>query len=236
MVDKFNRTALAAGLLIGLSACVSSGTGNGGGNGGGGSPESFDAFEEEFDDITGRIPTSDMPVSGAASYTGGVLIDIDTGTDTLRTLGDLSFSVAFNPAGDDGSVQNPVSDAQIDNIRVETSAGDTAEWDVTLTQEAAEAAGFDSVVGVTETTINAPVVGEITTRIGALAISVLGEVDETNAAGLDGSGTMLVTLGGAFFGAEGAATAGTATAVFDDDGSDGLLDAAGAGTYTAEQD
>ncbi|OWU85014.1 hypothetical protein ATO6_08065 [Oceanicola sp. 22II-s10i] len=215
----------AAILALGLAAagCTStSGGGGAGGGGGGAGPASKADFQKEFDRVTGVAPTSDMPKTLKAKYTGAAQMDLKEAS-TQSTVGGVLADLDLNVDWTEGQSGNPWS-GSAKNFRG-TFKGQDFTADGELTVANAEAKGLPSVVGRNESTINAPVVGPITTATGSAKIELAGDLESGN-----DTGTILMSLGGNMFGKEGAGIAGTAQGLWFDKSS-GFGDVAAGGTF-----
>ncbi|PYE85645.1 hypothetical protein [Pseudoroseicyclus aestuarii] len=90
------RSLCAVGAALLLSAC--------GGGGGGGSPEgppdTGRSVLEDYSDILSRPITTDLPISGSAGYSGGIVTDFAQGgaAPAGRMTADLDIEVQFSPA------------------------------------------------------------------------------------------------------------------------------------------
>lgn len=179
-VLKLSTALLAA---TALSGCfLSSGGGAGGGVAG-----NFGQFDTAYANAETRMLTTDMPVSGSASYVGSAAMTLSQGgVEGGRVLSDLALEVLFGPD------QSGTIDGTASNFRG-TVQGEEVAFEGSLSS--ANAAGLPNMTQVTETTVDAPVVGPVTTRTGVLFVNMRGELTA------DGdTETVLMTLGGAFTG------------------------------------
>jgi len=242
------RLFVAVTALTAISGCIQGNGGAGGGatggttggttgGSGGTSSASFAAHQSLFGQYTdptnlSNAPTSDMPSSGTAQYTGSVAFDTmikssDSSVVARDVMGDVDMTVQFAQSG-----QSPIT-GTVDNIRGKDAAGSDFTWTAQLST--AHTAG-NGTLTTTESTINAPVVGPITNRVGSFMVNFAGDIDATNAPELGTTGTALVSIGGAMFGSGATHSAGPANLVIDDDQQGGIVDFAGTnGTYVVEK-
>ncbi|MEC3863219.1 hypothetical protein VK792_18150 [Mesobacterium sp. TK19101] len=229
--------AALSGCIQGNGGTAGGTTGGGTGGTGGTTSASFAAHQSLFSQYTdttnlSNAPTSDMPPSGNAQYTGSVAFDTmikssDSSVVAREVMGDVDMTVQFANSG-----QSPIT-GTVDNIRGKDATGADFTWSAQLST--ANAAGSGTLT-TTESTINAPVVGPVTTRTGAFMVNFTGDIDSTNAPQLGTTGTALVSIGGAMFGSGATHSAGPANLVIDDDQQPGISDFAGTGgTYVVEK-
>jgi hypothetical protein len=193
LVGTFVRVSIAVGACSALAGCLggAGGAAGGGGGGGGGSGLTVAQFNTEMTRIQNIVPTSDMPATGTATFDGTIKTDLRKGANVIgNLLGDLTLTVDFAQAGTDGSVTG-----QATNFRG-TVNGQAATYAGTLTTADAAGKGLPSVHTVTTTTINAPIVGPITTRTGGISVSLTGDLE---VGGVDGA--VVLNPGGSFVGA-----------------------------------
>ena len=229
-------------LMAGLAACSSSSGSTGeGGEGGGGGTIGLGDFDAAFVEAQGRIPTSDMPSSGSATYSGVVQMDMfdQASTPVGAVIGDLSLAVDFDQnlqLGQPANFQNAAVTGTISNITGQTTTGDTILW----TGDLNTAQGLTtSSVPIVTNTVSVPGVGDITTRTGTLGAWFGGfvsvESDE-----LTYEGDAYVVLSGSFTGEGGTGIWGQSQGFLTPDGSASanniLADFNGLGGFVAEQD
>jgi hypothetical protein len=196
MIGKIVRVSIAVGACSALAGCLggaggAAGGGGGGGSGGGGGGLTVAQFGTEMSRIQNTIATTDMPASGTATFDGTIKTDLRKGANVVGDLlGDLSLTVDFAQAGTDGSVTG-----QATNFRG-TVNGQPTTYAGTLTTADAAAKSLPSVHTVTTDTFNAPIVGPITTRTGAISVSLTGDLE---VGGVDGA--VVLNPGGSFVGA-----------------------------------
>ncbi|MDO9524110.1 MAG: hypothetical protein Q7J57_01005 [Gemmobacter sp.] len=207
-----------------LSACLGNGAGGGAGGGGGGggtglTPEEYDA---NFERVTGMIPTSDMPSTGSAKFTGTVSTELretgPSGAVAGRMLGDLDMDINFDP-----TVVSPISGTAT-NFRGVIDGNDVA-FSGTL---ATDAARLPTAIAVTEDTIPLPTGGSVDLRAGSMSANLFGDLE------LDGAdGEVILSLGGAFVGPGAQASYGPAIGTWwGPTGPDGYV---ASGTYYIER-
>lgn len=213
-------SCVLAGALLTLGACSSS---NGGGGGGGGAtaapaPQATtpapapapapvampDDFQSNFDRVTALGPTGNMPDTLTATYTGVASMDLHDanqgGGKVGSVLADLELLLNFT----DGQANNPWS-GKADNFRGDINGTDFAGIG-TLTVANAEGKSLPSTFARNVNTINAPIVGPVTTATGAAMVNLSGELDVNGE-----KGDILMALGGQAFGDQAKAVAGTAS-------------------------
>lgn len=192
MIGKIVRVSIALGACSALAGCLggAGGAAGGGGGGGGGTGLTVAQFNTEMTRIQNIVATTDMPATGTATFDGTIKTDLRKGTNVVGDLlGDLTLTVDFARAGQVGSVSG-----QATNFRG-TVNGQAATYTGTLTTADADAKGFGSTHTVDERTINAPIVGPITTRTGALSVAMTGDLA---VGGVDGA--VVLNPGGIFVG------------------------------------
>jgi hypothetical protein len=209
--------------LIGLAGCLgSSGGGAAGGGGGTASPQTANAFQAQFDRVTGQGPTSDLPTSLSGTYTGALRVDV---TDASQTVGEVFGDVNLQVSWADGQTTNPFS-GNVDNLRGSIKGEPSGAIEGTLTVDNAMPASISRSVN----TINAPIIGPTTLATGAMSVIVTGDLTaagetvETN-----------LTLGGNFYGPGGTAMAGPVVGGFRTGQTAAIFDGSAAGTFYAEK-
>ncbi|RUS59327.1 hypothetical protein EGN72_15440 [Pseudorhodobacter sp. E13] len=207
---RLARGAVAVAAVLSLSACLGSGGGGGAGAGAGAGAGGGTAnFAAALSEVQGRIPTSDMPTSGSATYAGQAQVDLRKSDGSMpgKLTGDLKLEVAFKPANSDPDTFADNVTGTAGNFVLDKDGTDVA-IPGTLT------AGIGSLTAVatsTEQTLTGiPVVGSVTTRTGAMSVYYGGELDMTEAGGSANSDVLLST-GGSFVGAGGTGVHGAAS-------------------------
>ena len=227
-----------------LSACLGSGSGGGAGSGGGGGGaggggagggDAFAAYDDAYADATANVlanaPTSDMPVSGSANFSGEAkLTQFMNGDGTLAAdavLADVALAVQFG-AGSTGRISGSA-----DNIR-RSLDGKVETYDVRLTSDyAGNTLKLPSSIATVENTINVPGRGPITTRTGSYQVNMAAPVTTADIPDLETDGDLLLTLGGAFTGQGAQGSIGSASAQILDDK---VRVAGGSGTHYTKRD
>lgn len=201
----FSKFILAGIAAASLAACSSNGGGTGGtgGTGGGGTGGGGD-YDTELKRVQDMVPTSDMPTSLNATYTGMTRQDLRE-TSGGAVVGTMMADLELTADWTEGQTTNPWS-GKADNFRGDL---DGTDFDLVgeLTVASAESKSITSTIGRTANTIALPTGGSTTVATGAAAINLAGDVD-------DGTGTnneVLMSLGGSFFGAGGKAITGPAS-------------------------
>ena len=221
------RLGLALVLGTSLSGCLHGGSGGGGGagGGGGGGGAGGSGFDAEFDRVTAKAPTSNMPPAINASYAGRLKVDVTDPSSTIGQVeGDLNLDVAWN----DGQTTNPFT-GTASNFTGTLATGETGTIDGTLTVN-------DSFGGSISRVVNPAMnVGGITvpeTQTGALSVTLTGDLSQGGT-----TADTLITLGGSFFGNAGEAALGPVVGGYNLPGSSNpaVFDGAIAGTYYIEQ-
>jgi len=222
--DMVTRVSmLQIGVLISASFALAgcfggSGGGSGGGGGGGGGGATVEQHDTRFDQLSGMIPTTDMPTSGTADYAGSVKTILNEGSTPIGTLlGDIEMQLNFGQAFADPTSQS-VS-GRVHNIRG-TVNGEEVSYDTELTTAAA---GPPSTMNISQTSV-----GGTTLTTGVIGANFAGDVTyegETGQANL--------MLGGAFSGAGGQAATGPAAGSWWRPG--GLSDFTVGGTWFIER-
>jgi len=229
-MSNFARIVVAIVSVAGLSACLGSGNGGGGaapgtgaggtGGTGGGTPAA--AFSANYDAVTApslsNAPTSDMPTSLNASYSGQLKVDVNDGSAIGTAYGDLDVDVAWT----DGQSTNPFS-GTASNFSGTLVSGQTGTIDGTLSVDDS----FGGTIGRVVTTIPLPVGGSVTTATGAASFTMRGDLSVD---GTDYDTTLL--LGGAFHRPGGTAIHGPVSGGVKEKGTGGaIFDAAAGGTF-----
>ena len=195
-LSSIGRASAVLVMTTALAGCLGGGGGggNGGGGGGGGAPGG--SFQQNFDRVSAKAPTSNMPTSIQAAYAGRLKADV---TDTVNTVGEVEGDINLDVAWTDGQSANPFT-GSISNIEGTLTGGQSGAIAGTLTVDDS----FDGAIMRTVNpaqTINGIAIPE--TQIGALSVTLSGELTE----GTTVADTQ-ITLGGAFFGDQGEAAAG----------------------------
>ncbi|MDD7971958.1 hypothetical protein [Roseinatronobacter alkalisoli] len=197
MIKRYTlrRTGVMITASVALAGCLGGGGGAGGGGGGGGGAGTVTQHDARFDQISGMIPTTDMPTTGSADYAGSVKTVLNEGSTPIGTLlGDIEMQLNFGQAFADPASQS-VS-GRIHNIR-----GTVGTEDVTYEGELTTAAA----AAPSTMSINQMAIAGTTVTTGVIASNFGGELT------LDGTtGNANLMLGGAFVGAGGQAASGPA--------------------------
>ena len=222
------RSSAAIAACTALAGCLGGGggggaAGGGGGGGGGAGGLTVAQFNTEMTRIQGLIPTSDMPTVGTASYNGSIKTDLRKGTNVIGSLlGDLALTVDFAKQGQAGSVTGEAT-----NFRG-TVNGNAQTYTGTLTTADAAGKGLPSTVAIDTRTINAPIVGPIITRTGAVSVALTGDLTVGGVAG-----AVVLNPGGSFAGPGGQAVYGPVVGTWW--GPQGPSEYTVAGTWFAEK-
>ena len=199
-VTPIIRGLLATCATMALAGCL--GSTSGGGGGGGGTVSSSD-YATNLAAVQGMAPTGDMPTSINATYTGATRMDLretSGGSVVGEVLADLDLTAAWT----DGQTTNPWS-GTAENFRGTLNGSDFTQAG-SLTVADAEARSLTSTIGRTANTISLPTGGTTTIATGAATVNLAGDVDN------DGTPTtVLMSLGGSFFGSGGEAISGPAS-------------------------
>lgn len=176
------RLCAAVIALTAVSGCLGS-NGGGGGGGGGFTPEEYD---DALADVQGRIPTSDMPREGTASYSGAARVDGVDGADGF-VVGEVNLDVDF-----DAEPTEAISGTATN------FSGVLDGEEVTIGGTLSTGPDFPTALAINEFTVDLPTGGSQTVVTGAVSIAMYGDVvDEGD------TSTILLTLGGNFVGPEG---------------------------------
>lgn len=221
MVSTFNAIRLSALAVActALAGCLGSGGGGGGaagggGGGGGGGSATLAEYEAALNSVTGMIPTSDMPVTGTASYAGEVHATLHEGASKVGDLlADVQMEVDFAAASADRTTG--VVGGKVDNIRGTVDGEDVAIGGE-LTVAEADKRGFKSVLEIVTTkgsdiggVAGGALPGGVTIpdiNTGHASINFAGDLTD----GEDESIAFNLTLGGNFVGPGGQAIHGAA--------------------------
>ena len=205
--SKILKNSFVLVACTGLSACFGSTGGTGGGPGGG---VSFASYQGEFDRVTNQAPTSDMPTSLQASYSGAMRADV---TDGSAVVGQILADVNLDVDWTDGSSANPFSGGA-SNFQGTMDGGTTVgDIEGTLSVDSA----LPNAILRNTTTVPLPTGGTQTLNTGALSVSLAG----TLTADGESVDTNLF-LGGNFFGPGATAAVGTVVGGFSPEGTDPL--------------
>lgn len=205
------RILIATSAALALSACVGSGSGGGGGGGGGGAggggagaPVTSSSYDTNYNRVTSVAPTSDMPTSLNAAFNGAVKTEIIEGTTAVgELLADLSLELNWTDSPDPNETN--VWSGSVTNLRGTLNGNPftaSGQLDVVTDQNAVQR---------TETTVNVPGVGPVTTAVGGTQIAMAGSVTLDNEPLNAG-----MLLGGNCFGPQCAAIAGPASGTLTD--------------------
>ena len=207
MTAQMNSTLRLAGLVVlttAMAGCLGSGSGNVPTGGGGGTtpPKSpFAAYDAAYKEATANVlanaPTSDMPTSGSAKYTGQVMIGQVNANGRGKVadgmLGDLTVNVGF------ANGVNSTVNGKVDNIRVKVGDKVTSRPG-TLTTDYAKGLGLPSTVAIMSNTINVPTQGPRTLRTGSYSLTMGAPVTAQNLPELGIDGDLVLGVSGAFTG------------------------------------
>jgi len=152
------------------------------------------AFDEALEEVQGRVPTSDMPLVGTASYRGATKL---TGTGQAlggEVFGEINLDVDFGAAADEaitGTASNFIGNL------------DGVDYDIEGTLSTSDA--FPTALAVVESTITLPTGGTQNIATGSVLINMTGDVTANGE-----TRGVLLSLGGAFVGPGGEAIHGVA--------------------------
>ncbi len=193
---------LSVGIMTAVSGCLSNGTGGGGGGGGTGSD-----FQTNFDAVSSRGPTSDMPTSLSGNYTGQFKLTTTGGsaelfepgfsTDQAEITGELDIDVAWT----EGQNTNPFSGTASNIVATEAGGGNSVALDGTLSVDDSQP------YSLTRNHIPEQVIMGQTvpaTDTGAFLFHMTGELSHG-----ENTGDAHMQLGGTFFGPGGNAMVGS---------------------------
>lgn len=210
---KIAKHGAALALIMTTAGCLGGGTGGpvpwssltgagaGAGAGGGGGGDPFAAYDAAYDAATAaelaNAPTSDMPISGGADFSGEFkLTDIRDGAGDIvadAIIGDVALEVGF------GRDATGTISGTVDNLRASVD-GQTVASDLVLTTGHAAGLGFDSVMATVENTVDVPGQGPLTVRTGSYSAFFGAGVSAGDLPGVEEDGDLLLTLGGTFTG------------------------------------
>lgn len=250
----------AAVLALALTGACGGGGGGGDADGAGDgalTPNDYRALYESYAEPGGAnamAPTSDLPVSGRATYEGAVRVDLARaggGDPFAEMLGDVHLGVIFGDPDGPGTRRDTVAGGSIttrtgttpvtgtvDNIRGTLADGTDFATDVEFSTAHAAARAVGGGVLRTEVgTVDTGIAGlpTVTTTAGAIDVPMGARIDERNTPALGLEGTALLTLDGNMVGPRGAAAFGPARLVVDEDGIPGAVDISGTGTFVVEK-
>ncbi len=233
MSKKFLMSVASIIAVTSLSGCLSGG--NGGVVGAGGSGGGAAGFEAAYDAVAARAPTTDMPTSLDATYTGQFKVGVNNGTaqffgtnldpQLAEVVGDLDIDVAWT----ENQVANPFSGSAT-NI-VATLAGTSTSVPITGDLTVTDALPFTlNRVNTPSQVIAGQTIPELNT--GAFLFHMTGRLEN------DGEqGDATVQFGGNFFGPGGNAMVGAVVGGINDlsNPSASIFDAGIGGTFYATQ-
>ncbi|MBN7784285.1 hypothetical protein JYP51_05100 [Ponticoccus gilvus] len=227
-IANLGRLGLVLVLGTSLSGCLgsSSGGGGGGAGGGGGGGGGGSSFDTEFDRVTAKAPTSNMPTEINASYAGRLKVDV---TDPTTTIGEVEGDLNLDVAWRDGQTTNPFS-GTASGFTGTLVTGETGAIDGTLTVD-------DSFGGSISRVVNPAMevagVSVPETQVGALTVTLTGELSQGGT-----TADTNIMLGGSFFGDAGEAALGPVVGGYNlpDSANPAIFDGAIAGTYYIEQE
>jgi len=196
-LKKTLKTGVLVATGLSLAACSTSNSGTASSKGGSGS------YDSNLTRVQNMGPTGDMPTSIKATYTGMTRQDLRE-TSGGAVVGQMMADLELTADWTDGQTTNPWS-GKADNFR-----GDLNGTDFALTGELtvanAEAKSLTSTIGRSENTVALPTGGSQTVATGAAMINLAGDIDDNG-----NPTTVLMTLGGGFFGSGGKAITGPAS-------------------------
>lgn len=204
------KSALFVGVAAALSGCVGGGGGSGGGAGGSGGGSA--GFEAAHDAANEKIPTSDMPTSISANYSGQFKAGVNSGSATgvnenVEILGDVDVDVDWT----DGQSTNPFSGTASNIMVTDVQSGESETLTGTLSVN-------DEMGGViTRTNIPAQNMGGFSipeTNTGSFQFGMTGALS-----GSEGDLDATVLVGGNFRGAGGETMVGVVSGGFSEVGS-----------------
>lgn len=196
------RFCLALGAGMALSGCLNTGGGGAGGGGGGGGGATVAQFDAAYNRITSLAPTSDMPATGTATYTGAAKLALNEGSTKIGDLlADLEYTIDLGAASADRTTG---MSGKAGNFRG-TVNGEEVAFAGEVTTAEGKARSLPQAVDITETTMTLPVVGTTTLRTGAIMANMAGELEVNGERGL-----VILQTGGNFFGPGGQAMSGPA--------------------------
>lgn len=220
------KSATCVSILVSLSACMSSNTANG--------PGGSLGFEAAFDAATDLAPTTDMPTSLNATYTGQMKVGVNSGSTPLfgtidaqnaEIIGDVTLDVDWT----DG-MTGPALTGNATNF-VATEAGTTNSVDLGGTLEVATTpTPTVSRVSMPATVIAGQTIPALNT--GAFQATLSGQLSNGSDAG-----DVTLLLGGTFFGSGARAMTGPVSGGVraTDSTNPGLFDAGFGGTFYANR-
>ncbi|MDQ2093816.1 hypothetical protein [Rhodalgimonas zhirmunskyi] len=231
MSKKILVPVASIGLMMGLLGCTTSGGGAGAGGAGGGGQD----FETAYDAATARAPTSDMPTSLDANYTGQFKVGVNQGTAKVfgtnvnpqmaEIVGDLDIDVDWT----DGQAANPFSGTASNIVATEAGTTNSVALNGQLAVDNSMPASI-SRVHTPSQVIAGHTIPEVNT--GAFLFHMTGRLEN---GGEEGDAT--VQLGGNFFGPGGNAMVGAVSGGIKDVNNPGpqIFDAGLGGTFYATQ-
>lgn len=224
MIDsRVMRFGLALLASTAVAGCL--GSSNGGGTASTSGPAGSSGFQAEFDRVSAIAPTSDMPTTIQATYTGQMRADVtDASAVVGEVVGDLNLAVDWT----DGQATNPFS-GTASNFQGRATGGDFTAIDGTLSVDNTFAGTIARNV-IPSSTIGGITIPEVQT--GAMNVTLSGQLSQ-EAETVDAT----VTLGGNFLGAGASAATGAVSGGFNNASTSGpaIFDGAIAGTYYLER-
>ncbi|SFD69257.1 hypothetical protein SAMN04488523_10294 [Sulfitobacter brevis] len=231
MSKRIFVSAVSIGLVSGLSGCLSNSSGILAGAGIGGSQ----GYEAAFDAATARVPTSDMPTSLNANYTGQLKVGVNSGTANLQgttvapqsaeIIGDVNIDVAWT----DGQAANPFSGGASNIVATEAGTSNSVAINGQLTVDPAMPASINRTHTPSQV-IAGNTIPDINT--GAFLFHMTGRLEN---GGQEGDANL--QFGGNFFGPGGNAMVGTVNGGINDvnNPSPQIFDVGIGGTFYATQ-
>lgn len=222
------RISLALLASTSMAACLGSNNGNGGGGGGGGTsggPTASSSYQTEFDRVTGVAPTSDMPTTIQATYSGQLQADV---TDASQVVGEVVADLNLDVDWVDGQTSNPFSGGA-SNFQGRLAAGEFEAINGTLSVDPA----FPGTIARTifpSSNIGGVSVPEVQT--GAMSVTLSGQLSQG-----ENTADTTILLGGNFLGSGASAATGAVSGGFSDATAPGpsIFDGGIGGTYYLER-
>ncbi|WP_163852320.1 hypothetical protein [Pseudooceanicola aestuarii] len=225
-ISQLSRLGAALLATTALAGCLGSGSGGSGGGGGGGAGGGGGGgtFQQNFDRVSGIVPTSDMPTTLQGSYSGALRADV---SDATAVVGQVEADIDLDVDWTDGQQANPFT-GTVSNFRGSLKDGETRDIDGTLTVDAAIPGTIlrTDNPAMTFNGVNVPA-----TQTGAMSVTMSGALTED---GRTADTTLL--LGGNFLGSGATAAVGAVSGGYKEQGSanPGIFDGSVAGQFYLE--